>query len=69
MVDDTPFNLLALSSILERYKLKLDTAYSGIEAIKKVENYKSNKCQYNCSNYRIILMDIEMPLMDGIETT
>jgi len=29
MVDDIPFNLIALSSILEKYKLKLDTAYSG----------------------------------------
>ena len=69
MVDDVPFNIIALSCILERYKLKIDMAYSGQEAIQKVDNYKNNKCKYNCLNYRIILMDIEMPIIDGIEAT
>ena len=36
LVDDVPFNLMALVAILERYKLKIDTAYSGMEALYKI---------------------------------
>jgi CheY-like chemotaxis protein len=43
--------------MLDPYRLILDTALSGLEAIKKLDN-----------NYDLIFMDHMMPEMDGIET-
>lgn len=58
-VDDNETNLKLLSVVLRPYPVKLVQALSGKEAI-----------QY-CSvqNFDIILMDKEMPQMNGIETT
>lgn len=68
LVDDVPFNLMALVAILERHKLKIDTAYSGMEALYKIQNFKkSEACE--CRNFRIVIIDIEMPGMNGVETT
>jgi CheY-like chemotaxis protein len=45
---------------MEPYKLYIETAMSGKEAIKKIENGKV---------YDIVFMDHIMPGMDGIEST
>lgn len=47
-------------------QIKVDAAYSGDEAIKMM------KTRYSClvhQPYKIVFMDINMPSMDGIETT
>jgi CheY-like chemotaxis protein len=52
------------------FGFKCDTAYSGEEAIKLV-NDKMNKIhKFGCSEiYPLILTDINMPEMDGLEMT
>ncbi len=57
--DDTEINLKIAKKILENKSIIVDTSYNGEEAVKKV---LSNK-------YDAILMDIRMPIMDGIEAT
>lgn len=57
-VDDVMMNLKVLSALLKKYKISLDTASSGKEAIQKV------KAEY----YDLIFMDHMMPEMDGVET-
>ncbi|MGZ3693134.1 MAG: response regulator [Bdellovibrionota bacterium] len=58
-VDDVPANLVALEAVLaEDYNLLL--ANSGAEAI---ANLKANQ------NVSVILMDLQMPEMDGFEAT
>ena len=69
LVDDEDYNLTALKIML-RYHTRLDVdkfcdeAVNGQEALKAVQNsvMKSNsrKCQYE-----LILMDCNMPIMDG----
>jgi len=57
-VDDTPGNLVALEAVLERdFELRL--ARSGAEAIAQLEHR---------ADADIILMDVNMPVMDGYET-
>jgi PAS domain S-box-containing protein len=58
LVDDSTKNLLALEAILEPLGHRLDTATSGEEALKRVLERE----------YAVILLDVQMPGMDGFET-
>jgi anti-sigma regulatory factor (Ser/Thr protein kinase) len=63
VIDDNTFNLFSISSLLTKQGLKCITCLSGIKAIEECKAlYESRK-----SFYQLILMDIEMPIMDGFE--
>ena len=57
--DDMPLNLKLLDTWLKDSPITLDTASSGAEAI--------DLCKQN--EYDLILMDIQMPHMDGLQAT
>lgn len=57
IVDDIKANIIALKKILELHNLPVDTAESGEEALKKILKVK----------YSLIIMDVQMPGMDGFE--
>ncbi|MBC7451556.1 MAG: response regulator, partial [Cytophagales bacterium] len=59
LVDDNAINLFVASEILRKAGCDVDTAGNGLEAIQKVHEQA----------YRIVLMDIQMPQMDGIAAT
>ena len=58
LVDDQPKNLLALEAILEPLGTDLVMAHSGQEALK----------QLLTRDFAVILLDVQMPIMDGFET-
>ena len=58
LVDDRPENLLALEAILESLGQTLVRASSGEEALKALL----------ADDYAVILLDVQMPGMDGFET-
>ncbi len=58
VVDDHPFNLMLAQNMLEAFNAVPTVVSSGIEAIDRIEE-----------NFDVVLMDIEMPEMNGIETT
>ncbi|MCL2218886.1 MAG: ATP-binding protein [Chitinispirillia bacterium] len=60
VVDDVKTNLFVAIGLLSPYKLQIETAVSGFEAIDKVNEGKT---------FDIIFMDHMMPEMDGMETT
>jgi CheY-like chemotaxis protein len=64
LVDDNPFNLVAASFIVSKLGLKSQTAANGKEAIERLQE-SMNSGQY----FSFILMDIQMPIMDGIQAT
>ena len=57
IVDDKPENIFSLKSILKLHNFLIDTADSGEEALKKILN----------NTYSLIIMDVQMPGMDGFE--
>lgn len=57
LVDDRRENILPLQKILELHRFTVDTAESGEEALKKVLK----------NAYSVIILDVQMPGMDGFE--
>ncbi len=66
VVDDEPINIMVLKGYLAKTKLKLDVAYNGKEAIDMVLERSTGTC---CKRYKAIFMDINMPIMNGVEAT
>ncbi|HIP21173.1 MAG TPA: response regulator [Sulfurimonas sp.] len=62
LVDDNKVNQLVALGLLEEFGLDADVANNGLEAIKAVENAIDEP-------YEIILMDCQMPEMDGYDAT
>ena len=60
IVDDVETNLYVVEGLLTPYKLMIETALSGFEAIGKVKDGNT---------YDVVFMDHMMPQMDGLETT
>ncbi len=57
IVDDKPENILSIRKTLELYQFEVDAALSGEEALKKILKH----------NYTLIILDVQMPSMDGFE--
>jgi CheY-like chemotaxis protein/HPt (histidine-containing phosphotransfer) domain-containing protein len=59
LVEDNLMNQKLVLMILKDYPVTVDLAENGLEAIKALK----------INDYDLVLMDIQMPEMDGIETT
>lgn len=57
IVDDNPENIFSLKKILELNQFRVDAASSGEEALKKILK----------NSYSLIILDVQMPGMDGFE--
>lgn len=63
VVNDSPSVLLILQNALQSFSFQVKTVSSGEEAIAEVEKRK------NSSPYQLILMDLKMSGMDGVQAT
>lgn len=59
IVDDNKMNLLIASRFLKKWKAEVDEALNGQIAVDMVNN----------KTYDLIIMDLQMPVMDGFEAT
>jgi len=59
LVEDNDINRLYAKSILKNWNCVTDTAENGLVAVERIKNQE----------YDVVLMDIQMPVMDGYETT
>ena len=59
VAEDNTINQKLIKKTLEDFGLEVDLANNGLEAFEKRKN----------GNYDLIFMDIQMPIMDGVEAT
>lgn len=57
IIDDNAENIFSLKKVLELHNLEVDTASSGEEGLKKILK----------ATYSLIILDVQMPGMDGFE--
>ncbi len=59
LVEDNPMNVLIAQGFLEGWGASIDVAENGQEALEKLD----------VKRHKLILMDLQMPVMDGYEAT
>ncbi|CAE6452439.1 unnamed protein product [Rhizoctonia solani] len=59
IVEDNPINQTILSTFIKRKKIKCEVAQNGLQAVEK----------WKTGRFHLIFMDIQMPVMDGIDAT
>ena len=62
LVEDNELNSEIAVELLNEYGFLVDTAENGAEAVEKVKNSKPG-------NYDLVLMDVQMPVMNGYDAT
>ncbi len=62
LVEDNELNSEIAAEILSQYGFQVDTAKNGAEAVEKVQRSKTG-------GYDLVLMDVQMPVMNGYEAT
>ena len=60
VVEDNPFNQQVARELLERAGLQVTIASDGVQALEALER---------SDGFDLVLMDVQMPVMDGIEAT
>lgn len=59
VVEDNLFNIKVLEKMFALWKIEMDLATNGAEALERIKE----------NEYSIVLMDLQMPVMDGYRTT
>ena len=59
LVEDNEINQMVASKIMEQWDVQIDFALNGLIALEKIQ----------ANHYDLVLMDLQMPIMDGYETT
>lgn len=59
LVEDDKINQVIVSTFLRKWDMTFAIANNGREAVQVIQN----------KNFDLVLMDIQMPVMDGLETT
>jgi len=57
LAEDNPINMMIAKAVLDKWDIKITEAVNGKDALDK----------YNDEDYDLLLLDLEMPEMDGFE--
>ena len=68
IVDDEKFNVMASQRMIKNIGYQTDAAYDGEECINLIKEKQNLNCKCNRNHYKLIFLDIVMPVLDGIST-
>ena len=68
LCDDESFNLSTIKNMLKKMKIECDTSTNGKECIDLIINKKKTNCHCKKKSYKLIFLDMMMPIMNGLET-
>ena len=68
LCDDETFNLSSLKNMLKKFNIECDSSTNGKECIDAIENKKKLMCNCDKKNYKLIFLDMMMPIMNGLDT-
>ena len=66
VVDDAPLIVKMTTMLLQRKGHTVQHAVNGADALEKLDGH-ADSCTGNMSPYDVVLMDLQMPVLDGIE--
>ncbi|CAD8108660.1 unnamed protein product [Paramecium primaurelia] len=69
IVDDEPYNLIVLESLLKKLQHQVVKAENGKHCIQILEKMLEQFQEHKCKGYKGIIMDYQMPIMNGEEAT
>lgn len=69
VVDDDMFNVSCLQNTLKMIGYNSEFAINGEDAIKKMKVRVLKKCCDSCKVFKLVLMDSEMPILNGKKAT
>ena len=69
LCDDEEFNLSTIKNMLKKFNINADISTNGKECIDSILKKKKLNCLCKKKCYKLIFLDMMMPVMDGLETT
>ena len=67
LCDDETFNLNTIKNMLKKFKIECDISSNGKECIDCIINKKKFSCNCDKKDYKLIFLDMMMPIMNGLE--
>ena len=69
LCDDEEFNLSTIKNMLKKFNVNCDLSSNGQECIDSILKKKKLNCNCDKKNYKLILLDMMMPIMNGFDTS
>ena len=69
IVDDDAYNVLCVQQLLSSLSLEADEAYNGAQCLDLIQKRIQKPCGKACQMYKLIIMDCNMPVIDGLEAS
>ncbi|CAD8177982.1 unnamed protein product [Paramecium octaurelia] len=67
IVDNDHYSVFSLQKVLEKYNIKCDKAFNGIEAQKLIQNKQSTPCHCGNRSYLLYFIEFYLPILSGID--
>ena len=68
LCDDETFNISTIKNMLKKFNIDSDISTNGRECLDAIINKKELNCKCDKKYYKLIFLDMMMPIMNGLET-
>ncbi|CAD8059108.1 unnamed protein product [Paramecium sonneborni] len=67
LLDNDPFSIIVLQKVLQKYDIKCDYCFNGVQAMEIIENKKNQPCHCGNRFYLLYIIDLNIPILQGGE--